>query len=83
MRELEFINYSKKLSETVANKKDSKQEIEIRASIVQAGNYMANKLKSSGIKVNDAYIDNYMFTYMKKNDNLVVRPHHRVRTNNY
>lgn len=87
MRELEFINYSKKLSEIVDNKKeikkDSKQEIEIRASIVQVGNYMASKLRVGGIEVNDAYIDNYMFTYMKKNDDLVTKPHHRVRTNNY
>jgi hypothetical protein len=87
MRDLGFIKYNDELSYIVDNeieiKKDDEMEIEIRSSIIQVGHYMVNKLKEKGINVNDAYIDNYMFLYMKNNKNVNVKPHHRVRTINY
>ena len=64
-------------------KKNSKMEIEIRASIVQVGHYIVDNLKKKGIEVNDAYMDNYMFLFIKTKDNLINKPHHRVRTTNY
>lgn len=82
MRELELISYNRGLDVFVDSKlelkRGSEAETEIRASIIQAGHYMASKLPD----VNEAYIDAYMFSYIKTHK-MMCKPHHRVVTTNY
>ncbi len=82
MRELGLITYNNGLDVIVDSKLELKSgceaETEIRASIIQTGNYMANKLEG----VNEAYIDGYMFSYIKTHK-MACKPHHRVVTTNY
>lgn len=82
MRELELISYNKGLDVFVDNKLELKSgceaETEIRASIIQVGHYIASKITD----VNEAYIDSYMFSYIKTHK-IACRPHHRIVTTNY
>lgn len=87
MRALNFMTYSDKLSKIVDNKLEIKAgsvyETEIRASIVYIAHYIKLKLKERNIIVNEAYIDSYMFYLIKTNKDLIIKPHHQVRTTNY
>ena len=59
--------------------KDSDQEIEIRASTIQAGELIKRELQKRIPWITSAHLDTY-FWQISKNPSLILPPHHLTRT---